>query len=165
MVFEYEDRQIKICNSVLYNIKRYLQCDIKSCEAGGVLIGRENISNNNLIIEFATEPMPGDTRSRNRFYRNDKGHTNFYQKLYKEYQGIYVYVGEWHTHPEAIPSYSIIDLINWKKIRIDAGHNRPQYHLIAGYDALRLWEFSSITRKVSKLVTIEWGEVMYNEKD
>lgn len=160
MVFEYQDRQIKICDSVLYNIKKYLQYDRKSCEAGGVLIGRENISNNNLIIEFATEPMRGDKRSRNRFYRNDRGHIDFYQKLYNEYKGIYVYVGEWHTHPEAIPSYSVIDSINWKRIGSDATHDTSQFHLIAGYDALRLWKFSSITQKVNRLATIEWDEAM-----
>lgn len=165
MVFEYQDRQIKICDNVLCNIKKYLQYDKKSCEAGGVLIGRENISNNNLIIEFATEPMRGDKRSRYRFYRNDRGHIDFYQKLYNEYRGIYVYVGEWHTHPESIPSYSGIDSSNWNIIGNDATHNTSQLHLIAGYDALRLWEFSSTTKKVNSLYTIKWDEALYCEKN
>ena len=73
MVFDNEDRQIKICINVLDVIKKYLQYDKRDSEAGGVLVGRENISNNNLIIEFATEPMPNDKRSRNKFYRKDIG--------------------------------------------------------------------------------------------
>ena len=159
MVFESNNKKIKICSSVLHIIKKYLQNDIKSCEAGGVLIGRENLSNSNLIIEFATEPMPADKRGRYEFNRKDKGHICFYKKLYEENNRVYAYIGEWHTHPEAIPSYSIIDFANWKKIGKNASGNYAQIHLIAGYEGLRLWQFSSSTQKTIELVTIMWNEL------
>ena len=116
-------------------------------------------------MEFATEPMPKDKRSRNRFYRRDNGHIDFYRHLYEESQRIYAYVGEWHTHPEAVPSYSIIDLKNWKRIGNDAFHDSIQIHLIAGYDALRFWEFSSSTQAITELITIKWTQVILDEKD
>ena len=109
MIFNFEGRQIKICNNVLENIIEYLQNNKNSAEAGGVIIGRENISNSNLIIEFVTVPMPGDVRTRNRFYRKDKKHVQFFEELYEKNSEIYAYIGEWHTHPEAIPNYSFID--------------------------------------------------------
>jgi len=164
VVFENRGRQIKICYEVLTMIERHLQRSKIDCEAGGVLLVRENVSNNNLILEFATEPMPGDKRSRNRFYRKDKGHVDFYKVIYECNQGVYAYVGEWHTHPEAVPSYSILDFNNWKKIGKESGNNSRQIHLIAGYDALRLWEFSYFEKNVMELVTIFWDEVVFNEK-
>lgn len=164
MVFENNGRKIKICSSVLAIIKKYLQCDLKSCEAGGVLIGRENLSNNNLIIEFATEPMPRDTRHRNRFYRKDKGHISFYKNLYEESERVYAYIGEWHTHPEPIPSYSILDFANWQEIGRGSSSNDTQIHLIAGYEGLRLWGFSILSQKVTELTTFMWNEVIFDEE-
>lgn len=163
MVFENNGRKIKICNNVLDIIKKYIQYDRESCEAGGVLIGRENISDNNLIVEYVTEPMSGDKKSRKRFYRKDNGHIYFYKQMYEENKGIYAYVGEWHTHPEAIPLYSILDFENWKKIGRDSGHNSAHIHLIAGYEALRLWEFSENRKETTDLITIRWNEVTLDE--
>ena len=57
MVIEYGDKKIKFCNNILQVIQKYVQSERKSCEAGGILIGRENCGNSNLIIEFITEPM------------------------------------------------------------------------------------------------------------
>ena len=116
MVIEYGDKKIKFCNNILQVIQKYVQSERKSCEAGGILIGRENCGNSNLIIEFITEPMTADQRSRNRFLRKDKKTSRFFKKLYEENEGVYGYMGEWHTHPENIPQYSFIDSNNWKKI-------------------------------------------------
>ena len=52
MVIEYGDKKIKFCNNILQVIQKYVQSERKSCEAGGILIGRENCGNSNLIIEF-----------------------------------------------------------------------------------------------------------------
>ena len=109
MVIEYGDRKIKFCNNILQVIQKYVQSERKSYEAGGILIGRENCGNSNLIIEFITEPMTADQRSRSRFLRKDKRHLDFFKKLYEENEGVYGYMGEWHTHPENIPQYSFID--------------------------------------------------------
>ena len=54
MVVEHDDRKIKICNSILQIMYKYIQIVRKSCEAGGILIGRENSGNSNLIIEYVT---------------------------------------------------------------------------------------------------------------
>ena len=164
MVFENQGRQIKICNSVLVIIKRHLQCDNKAYEAGGLLIGRENISNNNLILDYATEPLPGDKRSRHRFIRRDINHINFYKNLYKTHSGVYRYIGEWHTHPEACPSYSSMDLCNWKKIGKDSCDG-TQIHMIAGYDFLRLWTYSYCHKTVSELITIKWEQLIKHEEN
>lgn len=86
MVVENDDRKIKICNSILQIMYKYIQIVRKSCEAGGILIGRENSGNSNLIIEYVTEPMASDKRSRCRFSRKDKGHLEFLKKYMRKIQ-------------------------------------------------------------------------------
>lgn len=162
MVVQDENRKIKICNSILWIIKKYIQTECKAREAGGILIGRENAGNTNLVIEFVTEPMPKDKSSRCRFLRKDIGHIEFFKKLYNENEGIYGYIGEWHTHPENIPHYSAIDSNNWKSIGKKM-KNRKQYHLIAGIQEIGIWEYNAITKKIVQVDNIKWENVPKNE--
>ena len=53
------------------------------------MIVRENLSNENLIIELATEPKPKDKCGRSFFKRRDKFHIEHYNNLYKESKGTY----------------------------------------------------------------------------
>ncbi|QSX05593.1 Mov34/MPN/PAD-1 family protein [Sedimentibacter sp. zth1] len=163
MVFNFEGRQIKICDNVLEIIMQYLQKEKDAFEAGGIIIGRENISNSNLIMEFATVPMPGDERKRCRYLRKDKQHVLYYESLYKGSSGIYTYIGEWHTHLESVPQYSSVDIKNWKRIGKNAPTNNKQYHLIAGYDAFCIWKYSYRERKARIIATVKWNEVKFNE--
>lgn len=64
MVIEDGTRKIKIDNRVLDRIHLFCQMEKGMPEAGGILAGRQNISNNNLIIEHHTEPMYGDYQTR-----------------------------------------------------------------------------------------------------
>ena len=61
------NRKIKICDLILNTMKKYLQVNSEDLEAGGVLIGKENMYNNDLVIEFITEPLKNDKRKRNRW--------------------------------------------------------------------------------------------------
>lgn len=137
-----ENKKIKIDSSVLNVINYYKQLNIKDCEAGGILIGRENKETGNLIIEYATEPYDKDKRTRMSFHRKDKKHIEFYNKLYKDYNSIYAYIGEWHTHPEDYPNYSCIDINNWKKIsKSNEDKDKIYYHVIVGNKEIRIWEY------------------------
>ena len=94
MVIENDSRKIKFCSNILQVMKKYKQQDDNSLESGGILLGRENAGNTNLIIEFITEPMPGDKSSRRRFFRKDIRHIRFFEKIYEDSEGIYRYIGE-----------------------------------------------------------------------
>lgn len=136
------NKKIKIDSSVLNAINYYKQLNIKDCEAGGILISRENKETGNLIVEYATEPYDKDKRTRTSFHRKDKKHIEFYNKLYKDYNAIYAYIGEWHTHPEDYPNYSYIDINNWKKIsKSNQDKEKIYYHLIVGNKEIRVWEY------------------------
>ena len=143
MIFSDGVRKVEIENQIIQNICRYLQLDRKSPEAGGMLLGREIISTNNLIVDKMTEPFPLDKRSRFRFFRKDSKHVDYYYELYKASKQIYKYVGEWHTHPEAVPSYSSIDEKEWKRIVKSCPEDMAIYCVIAGTEKWRIWIVAS----------------------
>ena len=139
-IFSDQQRKIAIEAQIIIQGCFYRQLSWLSKEAGGILIGREVISTNNLIIDQMTEPMPRDKRNRFRFLRRDNGHIEYFEQLYCENENIYGYVGEWHTHPEKVPSYSAIDYREWDKIVREKPGNMPIYCLIFGTEKWRVWK-------------------------
>ena len=75
-------RKIKINNEILEHIYKYRQVTESDLEAGGIVIGREIIENNNLIIEYITEPYSNDRRDKFRFKRIDKRHVEYFESVY-----------------------------------------------------------------------------------
>ena len=153
-----DKRKIKLLKKVIHTLFEYIQKGFFSREAGGILIGKENKSNENIIINHITVPMPKDERKHNRFIRKDKKHIELFENLYKESDETLRYVGEWHTHPEAIPNFSCIDLKNWKTISKDSKGYVKFYHIIVGYEAIRMWEINN-TLQVRLINTIFWKDV------
>ena len=146
------DRSIKITDDVLNLMNTYRQLSSTDFEAGGILIGRENIDSSNLIVEYATETYKNDKRKHYSFIRKDKAHIDFFNKLYNENGKIYCYIGEWHTHPEKCPVYSSIDIKNWRKIaKSNSDKEKVYYHLIVGEDSVCIWEYCLIDNRVQKI--------------
>ena len=158
MTFSYQDYKIKISKSVLDQIYQYRQTSHLSSESGGVLIGRQIISTGNLIIDHCTVPMPLDVCKRTRYLRKDPKHIEFFTTLRQRENNIYAYVGEWHTHPELIPSYSSMDLCNWKMIGKES--SMPHFHLIAGTKAFRIWHYCPLSNSPYEVKTILWNQVL-----
>ena len=131
-------RKLKFTEGIIKIFENYRQVG-KEPEAGGILIGREDKNNGNIIIEYATSPMENDVRKRYRFYRKDEGHIDYYNKIYKESNEIYAYIGEWHTHPEEFPTPSLIDKKNWKKIW-NKKNNGDLFNVIVGTKEIRIWK-------------------------
>lgn len=159
MIIECDNRKIKLSNQILKIIFQYIQSEAYDTEAGGIIVGRENLGNNNLILEYITEPLNGDVRTRKRFLRKDPGHLSYYAQLYNENDGIYAYFGEWHTHPEDVPRYSIIDLTNWKRISKE-DPKKFQFHIIAGRKKITFWEMRREYLKPKLLYEEKWDEVI-----
>lgn len=142
IIVKLDTKIIKIESNLISIMNSYKQKDKKDCEAGGILIGRENKGTGNLIIEYITVPYEKDRRGRFFYHRKDERHIEFYNNLYNTHKGIYAYVGEWHTHPQDYPKYSYIDIKNWKRIsRMNTDREKTYYHLIVGIKEIRIWEF------------------------
>lgn len=158
--------QIKICCGVFQVMKKYIQIGDKSLEAGGILIGKENISDNNIIIRYITEPYESDKRTYSRFIRKDKRHIDIFKGIFKSSNQIYGYIGEWHTHDEDLPEYSKIDLKNWRKIMKESPGDIEHFHIIVGIKAIRIWNLEKILKEPKLIKTIYWNEVLsFNEKN
>lgn len=101
-------------------------------ERGGILLGtRRGV---HFHVAEATLPMSEDQGSRYFFRRGRAGHSEFARKRWLQSRNVVDWLGEWHSHPEAIPSPSSIDLASWRQI---ANRRRaPMLFLILGYHGL-----------------------------
>lgn len=80
---------------------RHRQLRAKDPEAGGQLFAR--FEGNNTVIVEATGPKPRDRRARCLFIPNRWLQRQEIQTLHRSGKH---FVGDWHTHPEAVPSPS-----------------------------------------------------------
>lgn len=156
--------EIKICSSVFQVMRKYIQLGTGSLEAGGILIGKENISDDNIIIRYITEPYASDKRRYNRFIRKDKKHIYIFNEVFNSSNEIYCYIGEWHTHNEDLPDYSRLDLKNWRKIMKESPGNIEHFHIIVGCKAIRIWRFGKLLKNPDLIKTIYWKDVMDFDK-
>lgn len=92
-------------DSVLAYFTRHRQLLSRSKEAGGQLFAR--FAGNTIWIERATGPRPSDQRGFTIFVPNRLAERREIKRLFKK--GLH-YVGDWHTHPEAQPHPSQIDI-------------------------------------------------------
>lgn len=144
--------KIEIETKVLESMISYRQINNDDTEAGGVLIGRVNKGTGNIIIEYLTSPFTEDKRTRYSYHRTDKRHIESFNRIFSESNGIYAYLGEWHTHPEDYPNYSCIDLRNWKSIAKKLGIKDKKYiHIIIGRKSIGVWSYSDLSKKVQRL--------------
>lgn len=163
MIIEDDPIKIQIKDYILKRIHLHCQVSIGLPESGGLLMGRENISNGNLIIDEISEPMKKDKRTRNRFIRRDIAHVSLFNNRYEASDGTIRYVGEWHTHPENDPQYSLIDLNNWKRIKSESKNVINQYHIIAGIEYISIWKCCNSKELPQKIGSYKWEDIFSEE--
>lgn len=128
---------IDIHESVLLKCSKYLQFEIFQPESGGILIGYHDRKNNVLNILDATIPDIFDVRKRKRIILKSKNHNEIVKSFVKEG---YYYVGNWHTHPQSIPTPSVIDWEEWKKgLHLDKVPKGFQVFIIFGNQEMKIW--------------------------
>lgn len=131
--------QLKISSTALQQLRAYCQLSITDKEAGGVLLGRILLDSADVVVDEVSEPMAGDKRSRFAFYRHKRGHQIIINRRWKESEGTCNYLGEWHTHPEPIPTPSMIDWTDWKRKLKSDQFGDSIYLLILGTIEARMW--------------------------
>lgn len=105
------DNHVVIMNEVVKRLNAYRQIHHTSTEAGGVLVGERR--GQHIVITHISEPGPGDIRSRTRVERKGDHHQKKVDELFRRSDGFFVYLGEWHTHPEDFPQPSSLDIKSW----------------------------------------------------
>ncbi|MGF7035324.1 integrative and conjugative element protein (TIGR02256 family) [Paenibacillus mucilaginosus] len=147
-----DKRKLKLTSSAINTMFSYAQDDLLGPESGGIMVGRIIDENTNIIDDVST-PMSNDVRTRYRFYRKPNGHQEFFDERWNESEGRCFYLGEWHTHPEATPSPSAVDIRNWKKLLKNPSQDQNfLFFIIVGTEQLKIW----LGENQNGLMTIEY---------
>jgi integrative and conjugative element protein (TIGR02256 family) len=121
-------------------IQRFRQTEPHITEAGGVLLGRHLRDGSAIIVDNITTPLPGDRRSRTRFYRAQRRHQAVIDEAWHTSNGTCTDLGEWHTHPEPIPMPSGVDWTDWKRRLRSDQYSEPIFFVIVGTQQVAAWE-------------------------
>ena len=100
--------------TVINELNKYRQTTPVAKESGGILLGARR--GPHLEVVDLTTPFPRDIRKRTFFDRRDSRHNGYALKKWATNQRKIDYLGEWHTHPECIPSPSSLDIKEWRKL-------------------------------------------------
>ena len=109
-------------------------------EAGGILLGRHIVDSDDVIIDRVTVPQSGDRQTRTRFFRARRRHQDALDEAWRISGGTCTYLGEWHTHPETIPTPSWVDRANWRRKLLTDRFTAPIFFVIVGTIEMRVWE-------------------------
>lgn len=99
------DQEITLSDEVLANFSRYRQLWFWQKEAGGQLFAQ--ISGNKISIVKATGPRKPDWRTRFLYFAHRPSEQSEIHEFFKD--GLH-FIGDWHTHPERIPTPSQLDI-------------------------------------------------------
>jgi integrative and conjugative element protein (TIGR02256 family) len=148
LVFKALDESLVVISTEVANILlSYRQISDSSPESAGVLIGeRRDI---HIVITDLSEPSQSDIRSRFMVDRISKHHQDAIDDAFKESNGEWHYLGEWHTHPEDVPKPSMMDYTSWHK---NLKSELPLILIIAG--RTHFWVGKKIQDKIEILKQI-----------
>ncbi|UOH74194.1 Mov34/MPN/PAD-1 family protein [Acinetobacter schindleri] len=116
---------------------KYRQINQYDIEACGVLIGTKDSVSNHYWIESVTVPMPKDIRRRYSFIMKDPKHQQTVDRAYIDSNGTSVYLGTWHSHPQAVPVPSHIDYQDWQSC-LKRNPDRNLFFIIIGLEQIRI---------------------------
>lgn len=147
---------IEFAEAAVRTLTAYRQTGMFSLEAGGMLLGRQISGGNDVVIDAASEPSRMDRRARFWFRRARKPAQELVDAAWQQSQGTVNYFGEWHTHPEAVPTPSCVDRRDWRKIarqvNVESSH---LYFAIVGFDVTRVWQIDRASRNLHLLVRLD----------
>lgn len=126
---------LSFSEAVLQVFEEHAQLRQGMPESGGLLLGK--VRGEHLEVLHATRPSLRDSRHRFFFERAPFSHRNQAKRYWKESGGLIRYLGEWHTHPEAHPTPSRLDRVEWNKLAAQRQDQRPV--LVAVVGTRTLW--------------------------
>lgn len=132
--------RFKVRTHALERMLAYRQDGRRKLEGGGLLLGRFILDSPDVVLDAVSTPMPGDLRERHRFVRS-QAHQRVVDAAWWASGGTRVYLGEWHTHPEPVPSPSDEDLGSWRRHLADPRiYGEALFFIVVGTRVLRAWE-------------------------
>ncbi|WP_017518788.1 Mov34/MPN/PAD-1 family protein [Pseudomonas nitroreducens] len=144
------DGLVYFAPAVLEVFERYIQGE-QDAEAGGILLG--HVRGIHVEVLEVTVPTPRDQRLKYFFERMLHGHQRIAEIRWKDSNRLIRYLGEWHTHPEDIPTPSGLDISEWQRLAKGRRDGRPMLATIVGRQDLRVEYMSSsgVRRRLSPM--------------
>lgn len=137
---------VHLAGDVLTVFESHIQPIGRSRESGGILLGC--VRGSNLEIVEATIPSRFDERFPFLFVRKAAWHRQVAEKRWRRSGGTVRYLGEWHTHPEDLPSPSTVDLVEWRKLAVKRNDGRPLLAVIVGRRGLHVELIDDVGQRV-----------------
>ncbi|MDE0242017.1 MAG: Mov34/MPN/PAD-1 family protein [bacterium] len=136
--FEGYGRRVTVGHEVAGVWQAHRQILATASEAFGVLIGTTSIDRREVWVDAVTTPMRLDRCSRFSFELRDPGHQRAVSRRFVSSDGTAIYLGTWHTHPEAMPTPSRTDKNDWVTC-LRANRGRPLAFVIVGTEEIRVY--------------------------
>lgn len=131
--------QIVLAEEVLRQLYHHRQISDAAPETGGVLLGKLLLRDGAGVVEALTRPGRGDRQARFGFFRSERHHWEA-QSYWRTTAQTGAYLGLWHSHPEAVPTPSSVDLTDWKRaLQHDVFPGQGLLFAIVGTEAVGLW--------------------------
>lgn len=106
--YKLPDYELIIQPDALKIMKSFIQNDRTKHESGGILLGQ--IKDGKIYVQNVSTPNKFDRSGRYYFHRDKDAAQIIIDYEFANSFGNVIYLGEWHTHPEAVPSPSIQDM-------------------------------------------------------
>lgn len=133
--------KLKFAADAVSTCLEYRQDGPDKLEAGGVLLGRRIERSSDVIIDRVSVPTPRDRRSLLSFFRSHEPHQKRIDEAWKNSDGTCNYLGEWHTHPEEVPSPSCLDYWEWRRLVKKCSYLGDElFFVIVGTSRVCAWE-------------------------
>ncbi|MGR6778346.1 Mov34/MPN/PAD-1 family protein [Moritella viscosa] len=137
----YQCDKLRICmpQSIYEQLLTYRQLESESPESAGLIIGYYR-NNGDVWIDRLTLPKETDKRSRFSFKLDAQAHQSEVDEVYRSSDQILGYIGTWHTHPQAKPTPSGVDRLDWKDHEKD-NPERPLFFVVVGLEKVSVYSF------------------------
>jgi len=112
-VFSNEHITVNISDIVFQSWQDNRQLKLGDSEKFGVLIGSRSVEDSIYWVEECSTPKSNDNATRTSFQLKDPEHQNIVDISYQKSGGELGYIGTWHTHPQLVPTPSLIDINDW----------------------------------------------------
>lgn len=141
-----------IRNSVLSALERTAQHALPN-ETGGLLVGYR-ADNGEVVIQELVGPGPKARHSPVRFLPDHAWQCERLDAIYRDSNGRFVYIGDWHTHPRGIPEMSNLDRRTLRKIARHPGISSSPPVMLIGGNSTGIWSWKAHEYRSSSLFGI-----------
>lgn len=156
--------RLKLGAAVLKRLANHAQESAAALEAGGVLIGRRIHETLDTVVDCISRPVAADRRTRRSFHRSADAHQRAVDAAWRQSGGTTGYVGEWHTHPEARPQPSVVDLRDWsRRLHEDCVDGVDVYFVIVGTVDILAWRGDREIGTIDSLVVATFADTASGE--